>query len=53
LPNQEDILNEWERFKHQYLHNIQSALKAIAPKGIISEAKFMELLTGLGIELKE
>jgi hypothetical protein len=28
------------------------ALKTLAPKGMISETKFVELIVGLGIELK-
>lgn len=53
MPHQSEITIEWEKLKSQYLPNIQSALKIIAPKGVIGEAKFLELLIGLGIELKD
>lgn len=53
LPNLSQVREEWEKLKAQYLSNIQAALKIIAPKGVISEAKFIELLIGLGIELKD
>jgi hypothetical protein len=36
LPTIPDVQLEWERLKAQYLPNIQSALKIIAPKGVIS-----------------
>jgi hypothetical protein len=39
--------------KALYLSNIESALKVLAPKGYISDSKFIELLIGLGIELKD
>lgn len=47
------MTKEWQSLTKIYLHNLQLALKSIAPKGIISEAKFIELMTGLGIELNE
>ena len=33
-----------------YLNNILTALKTIAPKGLVTLVKFNELLVGLGIE---
>lgn len=36
LPHLTEVGQEWEKLKAQYLPNIQSALKIIAPKGIIA-----------------
>lgn len=36
-----------------YLPNIMSALKTIAPKGLVTLSKFSELILGLGIELTD
>jgi hypothetical protein len=47
------MTKEWQNLTKIYLHNLQLALKSIAPKGIISETNFIELMTGLGIELNE
>lgn len=51
LPDTARVKDEWSKLKTIYLSNIVTALKTIAPKGIVTLKKFSELLVGLGIEM--
>ena len=53
LPHIEVIEEEWKKVASIYKGNITAALKTIAPKGIITVDKFLELITGLGIECSD
>jgi NADH:ubiquinone oxidoreductase subunit H len=51
LPDMVRVKDEWGKLKSIYLSNIVTALKTIAPKGLVSLKKLVELLVGLGIEM--
>jgi hypothetical protein len=44
MSRADDVISKYET-------NLESALKATSPKGIISKKKLLELFKGLGIEL--
>ena len=53
LPDLQIMKEEWEKIKKVYMTNLMTALRMIAPKGIISLEKFTELLVGLGIQMED
>lgn len=53
LPDKDKIKEEWLKIKNIYIVNLMTALRMLAPKGVISLEKFIELLVGLGIEMDD
>ena len=53
LSQKEDMLRDWDKIKKVYLTNIMTALRTLNPKGKIPLQNFIELITGLGIEMED
>ena len=53
LPSRQKMKEGWEKIKNVYMNNLMIALRTLAPKGIISLDKFVQLIVGLGIEMED